>query len=105
MNPFYLFISSVVVLDLAAVLLAKLWSIHRSPWFMVGSVVCFALIGVSFPLSLKFEGMALANIMWVAFSAIVIALIGYFFFKEVIAPIQIVGILIIVVGLVFVNLK
>lgn len=105
MNPFIIHIAIITLLDLAGVLSAKFYSINKSPSLLGLTVLCFGGAGFFFARSLKYEGMAITNVLWIAISVILVSIIGYFAFKEDIAPIQIAGIVIITIGLILVNLK
>lgn len=65
----------------------------------------FGAAGILFCFSLKYQGIAIANIVWIAASAILVAIAGIFFFKENVTPIQITGIIILIIGLILINLK
>jgi len=105
MNKFIVYILLINLMDLIAIISAKYYNITKHPLFLLITVLFFGGAGYFFAKSLKFEGMAIANILWIAISVILISIVGYFFFKEEITPIQIAGILTITVGLVLVNLK
>lgn len=105
MSKFYLLIAAINALDLIGVISAKFWSINKNPIFLALTVLGFAGAGFFFALSLKYEGMAVTNILWIALSVILITIVGYFFFKESITMLQFAGIALITVGLVLINLK
>ena len=54
--------------------------------------------------SLKYEGMAIANILWISLSVILATILGYFVFKEDISLLQLAGIGIITVGLIMITI-
>ncbi|MDO8669276.1 MAG: EamA family transporter [Candidatus Buchananbacteria bacterium] len=105
MNPFILNVSIVILLDLAGIVTAKIYSLNKNSVWLWLAILFFAGTGLFFARSLKYEGAATVNILWVAGSAIVVTLVGYFAFKEDITLIQAIGILIIIIGLIFINLK
>lgn len=105
MSTFIFHIILINLLDLAGIISAKYWSINKNPLLLALTVLLFGLAGFVFAKSLRYEGMAITNVLWVAISVILITIAGYFLFKENIAPIQIAGIIIITIGLVLVNLK
>lgn len=90
-------------LDLFGVLAAKYWSITKNPWLLLVTSLLFAGAGFFFARSLRFEGVAIVNIVWITISVVLVTLIGYFFFKEQITPRQLAGIFAILIGLVLVN--
>ncbi len=105
MSPFVINIAIITALDLIGVVCAKFYNIHKNPLLLVGTVLLFGAAGFVFAKSLKYEGMAITNVLWIALSIILVTIVGYFIFKEEIAPIQLAGIGVITVGLVLINLK
>ncbi|PIR55362.1 hypothetical protein COU74_01455 [Candidatus Peregrinibacteria bacterium CG10_big_fil_rev_8_21_14_0_10_36_19] len=105
MNKFILYIALINLMDLIAIISAKYYNITQKQIFLYLTILFFGGAGYFFAKSLKFEGMAITNILWIAISVILISIIGYFFFKEEITPIQIAGIITITTGLVLINLK
>ncbi|MBI4975595.1 EamA family transporter [Candidatus Peregrinibacteria bacterium] len=105
MTPFIFYIIAIIALDTFAEISAKMWSINKNPLFLAGVVLMFGLAGFLFARSLKYEGMAITNILWVALSVITISLVGYFVFKEQLSLIQTGGIVVVIAGLVMINLK
>jgi len=105
MKPFYYYIAIITLLDLAGTLSAKFYSINKNPLLLIATIVLFGGAGLTFALSLRYEGVAITNILWIAISIVVVTIMGIFFFKESVAPIQIAGIIVITAGLILVNLK
>jgi len=105
MSPFILLIVTINLLDLAGVLSAKFWSINKNPLFLLATFLFFGGAGLIFARSLRYEGMAITNVLWIALSIITVTIVGCFVFKEDIAPIQIAGIVVITIGLILINLK
>lgn len=105
MSPFFLLIALITSLDIAGTICAKFYSIHKNPLMLAATIILFGAAGLVFARSLKYEGMAITNVLWIALSIVAVTIIGYFFFKENIAPIQLTGIGVIIIGLVLINLK
>ena len=105
MNPFFLHIAIITVLDVAGSLAAKYYSLGKNPLLLVATFLLFGGAGLVFAKSLKYEGMAITNVLWIAFSIIAVTIIGYLYFKESITGIQMAGIVVITLGLVMINLK
>lgn len=105
MSQFLLHVALINLLDLAGTICAKFWSINKNPWLLVGTFALFGAAGFFFARSLRFEGMAITNVLWISISVILVAIVGYFAFNENIAPIQLIGIAVIIIGLVLINLK
>jgi len=104
MNPFVINIAIVVLLDLIAIVVAKYSSIYHNISLMFVTALFFAGAGFFYARSLQYEGMAIANIMWISISIILVTFLGYFFFKEHITPLQLAGIGVITIGLVMIEL-
>lgn len=105
MNPFLVNIAIITVLDIGGIISAKLYSIHKNPLLLLATFVLFGSAGIMFAKTLKYEGMAITNVLWIALSIIIGVIIGYSVFKEEIAPIQFIGMGIIVIGLFLINWK
>lgn len=105
MNPFILHIAIITLLDFAGVICAKFYSIDKNPLLLIATIVLFGGAGYVFAKSLKYEGMAITNVLWIALSVILVTIVGYFIFKEEITPLHLSGIGVILVGLILVNLK
>ncbi|MFA5842948.1 MAG: SMR family transporter [Candidatus Gracilibacteria bacterium] len=91
--------------DLAGEIAAKYHDLTKNNWFLWLTIVFFGLAGFLFAKSLRFEGMAITNILWVALSTILVTLVGYFYFKETISLLQWIGIGVILIGLILVSWK
>ena len=105
MNNFAFYIAAIATLDLVGIISAKLWNINKNPVFIIGTCLLFAAAGYIFTKALRFEGIGITNAIWTSVSAILAVVSGYLFFKETISFIQIIGIIIIIIGLVLINLK
>ena len=105
MSPFIINVLIVSIFDLLGIISGKLWSLHKNPWWLVATALFFAAAGLTFARSLRYEGIAITNILWVSFSALFITVVGYFVFKENISLLQFAGMLIIIVGLAMINWK
>ena len=105
MTPFVAHIAIITLLDITGIVCAKFYSIDKNPLLLVATFLLFGGAGYVFAKSLKYEGMAITNVLWISLSVIIATIIGYFIFKENIAAIQFIGIGVIMVGLVLINLK
>lgn len=105
MSPFIAYIGAITLFDIAGVLCAKFYSINKHPLLLFATVIFFGCAGFLFAKSLKYEGMAITNVLWIALSIIAITILGYFIFKENITPIQLTGVGVIMIGLILINLK
>ncbi|KKP39138.1 hypothetical protein A2483_02795 [Candidatus Peregrinibacteria bacterium RIFOXYC2_FULL_33_13] len=105
MNPFYFYLILILIFDIAAIISAKYYSLTQYFPYMLGAVLGFGLTGLFFCKSLLYHGVAIANIIWISFSAILVTFIGYYFFKETISLLQFIGIIFLVCGLVLINFE
>lgn len=105
MARFYALIAAIVVFDLLAVLAGKMWIITGKPFYIGLTSLGFAIAGFFFALSLKYEDVAIVNIIWIALSIILVAMMGYFIFKEHLSSIDIFGIVLVMAGVVLLNIK
>ena len=97
------FITLVALLDIAGMVSAKYWSLSKNNWWLVLTVLTFSLAGIFFTLALRYQGLAITNILWTALATIGITSLGYFVFKEQISTLQFVGIGTILLGFILVN--
>lgn len=102
---FYLYLVGMVAFDLLALVSIKYWYLRNNLVYLLIGMVSFSVTALFLGLSLKYEGVAIANIIWVALSAILSTIIGYYFFKESIVLHQFIGIAIIIVGLIVIQWK
>ena len=104
MSPFLLIILSISLFEVAGNVTAKLWSLHKHPSAFISTILFYGIAGGLFARSLKYEGMAIANILWISLSVILATILGYFVFKEDISLLQLAGIGIITVGLIMITI-
>ena len=100
---FYLYITAIVILDLTAITLIKFWHLKHHAVLLILGMLSLGLTGLFMGLSLKYEGVAIVNIIWVVLSVIATTAMGYLYFKEPISVVQFVGIAIIIIGLIIVE--
>lgn len=72
-------------------------------WFLLGALI-YGLIAYLLVMSFEFEKLAIVNIMWGAFSALVLTLMAYYFYDETLSWKQILGIIVILIGTVLLHL-
>ncbi len=105
MAKFYLYIAIINTLDLLAIIAGKLWYLTGKPIYIVLCTFGFGLAGFFFALSLRYEGAAITNILWISISVILVAIVGYFIFKEHINLMQFFGIIAVLIGIVLLNIR
>ena len=93
------------IFDTAACLAAKLWAIGKGNIFLYLCVICFALAGLFFAHSVKFNALAIVNVAWIAVSVVFITIIDYFYFKQNLNLTQLIGMVLVVIGFAMINLK
>lgn len=105
MNSFIAHIVIINLLDLAGVFSAKYYSLSKNPWLLLLTTLFFAGAGFFFARSLRFEDVAIVNVLWITLSVLLVTLVGHFVFKEIITVQQWIGIFVILFGLALVTLK
>jgi multidrug transporter EmrE-like cation transporter len=95
----------ITIFDLAAVYFGKMYSLSDKWFFILFCSMAWAISGVFFSLSLKYEGMAVVNILWIAVSTIAATTLGVLYFKENLTSLQYVAMGIIVVGIILLFYK
>ena len=103
MAKFYLFIVIISLLDLFAEYMGKQWVLGAKNFYLWLTVLGFGAAGFFFAQSLKYEGVAIANILWIALTAILVTLMGYFVFKEHLSMVNLIGIGTIIIGVILIN--
>ncbi len=105
MFKFYSLVAITVLFDLLAILAGKMWIVTAKSYYIALTSLSFAIAGYFFAISLKYEDVAIVNILWISFSIIATGLMGHFIFKEHLSPMAIIGMFIVLIGVVFINLK
>lgn len=105
MTKFYLLIATVAFFDLMAVLAGKMSIITGKSYYIFLTVLGFGIAGYFFALTLKYEDVAIVNVIWIAISIILVALMGHFVFKEHLSFTDVLGMVAVLIGVVLLNLK
>lgn len=100
MKMLVIYVILIEIFDLFAVYFGKMYSITNKWFFVLLCSLAWAVSGVFFCLSLKYEGMAIVNILWIAVSTIAATSLGVLYFKENISALQYAAMGIIVIGIV-----
>ena len=103
MLKFYILIALIVTFDLIAAISGKQFAITDNPVFLILTSLGFAIAGFFFAHSLKFESLAITNVLWIALSIVLVTVAGHFLFREHISAVQYIGIGVILVGVVLLN--
>jgi len=73
-------------------IIMKKWVINNSFYFYFAGIVVY-LIALNFlAQSYKFKNIAVASMIFVIFNIVTLAIISWFYFKETLSPMQILGI-------------
>lgn len=102
---YFLYVLLIGLLDALAMILGKLWFLHKNVFYLVGAFLSLGMGAVFFAFTLKYQNLVIMNWLWIGLSAISGTLAGFLIFKESITSLQIVGIFIVVIGIVLLNLK
>jgi len=98
---FLSWLAVITVLDIFAVLLARLFVAKGKEVYRIGSLVFFGFSAAVFVQLMEYESTAVVNLLWVSLSTIFIAIACYFFFGEKINRWQGLGMLLILGGMAF----
>ncbi len=99
------YIVFIQIFDLIAIYFGKMFSLTDKIFYIVLCSLAWALSGVFFSLSLKYEGLAIVIILWISLSTVAATLLGVIYFKEHISAIQYCAMGVIIVGVVLLILK
>lgn len=105
MRMLVFYVILIEIFDLFAVYFGKMYSITDKWFFILLCSLAWAVSGVFFSLSLKYESMAIVNILWIAVSTIAATSLGVLYFKENISVIQFAAMGVIVVGIILLFYK
>ena len=102
---YFLYVLLIGLLDALAMILGKLWFLHKNIFYLLGAFLSLGIAAVFFAFTLKYQNLVIMNWLWIGLSAISGTLAGFLIFKESVSSLQIVGILIVAVGVILLNLK
>lgn len=96
----YVLLILTIISETAAITLMKLANGFQHKLYSAGAIIAYALGFVFLTLALKLLPVGLANAIWAGASTVLVAVIGWIFFKEHLSTVQVISILLIVVGLI-----
>ena len=105
MTKFYLLIGAIALFDLLAIYAGKMSLVTGKAYYVVLCVLGFGIAGYFFTLSLKFEDVAIVNVLWIALSIILVAIMGHYVFSEQLSRLNILGMVVVLAGIIILNLK
>ena len=101
--PFILLFIGGSVLTIGDVVMKK-WVVNNNGFLFVGGLIIY-LIGLVFlAYSFKYKNIAVASTIFVIFNVITLSLVSWFYFKETLTPFQIIGILLGLGSIIFLEL-
>ena len=101
---FWLFLSITLVLDILGMSFAKQYTITDKWWWLTLAIACFGALIIAFVQMLRLESLAFTNAIWAGFTALATVLIGWLIFGEKLSPIQLMGVILIVGGVILLEL-
>jgi len=82
----------------------KKWVVTNNYWFYAIGMVIY-LVGLNFlAQSYKFKNIAVASVIFVIFNVVTLSLVSWFYFKETLSLLQIIGICLGIVAVVLLEL-
>lgn len=102
---YILYIIIIGLLDAAAMISAKLWFVHKNPLYLLGAFLGLGLATVFFAFTLKYQNLVAMNLIWIGLSAISGTLVGLLMFKESMGVLQIIGMIVVLLGVALLNIK
>jgi small multidrug resistance pump len=100
----YLYIALILLSETAAISFLKKHSLTGQWWYFALALIFYSFVSWFLVKSFKFEEMGIVNVLWSAFSVIMVVGSGILFFKENISFIELIGIGLIVSGVVTLKL-
>jgi len=101
---FWLYFLATMIMDLSAMFFAKKFVLTNNYYWLVATIVGFMIMGLLMIAMMKFKDAAIVNILWSGGIAIGSVLLGYYYFHEKLTLMQLVGIAVVIVGIVFIEL-
>ena len=78
-------------------------NVLHGAWILPLGMVIYSLQPIVFRAGLPYEGIAVLNIMWNTLSIIIISLMGLFFFEEKLSPINVLGMILSILGIILIK--
>ena len=96
-------LSLLIVFELIADIFAKEYSLRDNHWFWIASITSYIIANIFWLSAIKNgSGLGKGAIIFSVASAIIAVSIGIIFYKEIVTKIQLIGILLGIVSLVFI---
>ena len=101
----WIFLTTAVLADVFGTTLLKLADGFHRPWYGLMTLVSYAFSFLFFSYALKGMSVSLVYALWSGLGTALIALVGYFLFKEPLGWLKITSLFLIVVGMIGLQLS
>ncbi len=101
----YLFLLLTILSESAAVICMKLSDGFHNKGYAAIAIITYAMSFTFLTICLKTLSAGIANAIWAGSSAVLVAVLGIFIFREKLSIVQGISLLLIVAGLIGLNLK
>jgi len=96
----YVTVLMILLSETAALTFLKEYSLAGNPLSLIAAFGCYFLVNIFLIESFRYEGMGIVNVLWSAFSVILVFVTGMIFFAETITLSDAAGVGFIIVGIV-----
>ena len=96
--------AATLIIDWTGITLAKKYIVTDEWFWLAGSIFCFAGLAVIMVQLFKVENLAVANAIWAGLAIVGMTAISWLYFGEKLSPIQIVGMVLVIGGIVLLEL-
>jgi multidrug transporter EmrE-like cation transporter len=100
---FVLLITIIGLLYVGSSILLRSWVANSKPALLAAGIVGFALTGLTFAYSMRYQGLAIANILWIGLVAVLLTVVARWIFQEGLTSRQLAGIAVIICGVILLN--
>lgn len=101
--PIFLLLAGGLILTAGDILMKK-WVINNSPGFFIFGLVVYLLGLIFLALSFKYKNIAIASVIMVIINVTTLLVFSWFYFKETLTPLQLIGIGLGIVSILFLEL-
>ncbi len=101
---FWVYFLLTIITDLSAVFFAKKFVLTNNYYWLLATIGSFLIMGILMIIMMKFREIAIVNILWSGGIAVGSMLLGYYYFHEKLTFMQLVGIVVILVGIILIEL-
>ncbi|MEI7480104.1 MAG: SMR family transporter [bacterium] len=105
MNQYFIYlVTAVAFLEVIGDILFKEWSIHNKNYMLVLGILAYTAATLFWAFSLKYQSLSKAMVIFAVLTLIVGILVGVFFYKEELSALNIVGIVIGLTSIIFLEM-